>query len=125
MLLKRSHIEAIFVISFVLMIVIVSLWAVPESADGILITTAIILVFWLIMARPYQNKFDEIQDERFIQLVRIGAGNSFVFMLFALPILAWLIQIGILIIDTALLLFVLMITSIVIVWISVGYHYWR
>lgn len=123
--MKRSHIEAIFVISFVLMIVIVSLWAVPESADGILITTAIILVFWLIMARPYQNKFDEIQDERFIQLVRIGAGNSFVFMLFALPILAWLIQIGILIIDTALLLFVLMITSIVIVWISVGYHYWR
>ena len=123
--MKRSHIEAIFVISFVLMIVIVSLWAVPESADGILITTAIILVFWLIMARPYQNKFDEIQDERFIQLVRIGAGNSFVLMLFALPILAWLIQIGILIIDTALLLFVLMITSIVIVWISVGYHYWR
>ncbi|MHA1614216.1 MAG: hypothetical protein ACTSYJ_05180 [Candidatus Thorarchaeota archaeon] len=99
------------------------MWLVPERALNLLFIsiTAIVgttLILWIA-------KIDQRKDERTIHLMGLGARNAFFFLIFAMPMLATFIIIGVIIMEAFVALWLLSIVSMSIAWVSFLYYYTR
>ncbi len=119
--MNKIH-EIICILLFAAVFSIFIIWVIPDKAY-LLISSYIAMAVALLVNR--KTGFEEKTDERMVHLFRLGAANSWLFMFFALPTIALFIQIGLLVIDTVLLLFILLFSIIAISWLTVGYNYMK
>ncbi|MFW9978888.1 MAG: hypothetical protein ACFFEJ_12465 [Candidatus Thorarchaeota archaeon] len=118
----KRIVEWMCILTFVVVFSLFIVWIIPDKAY-LLVASYFALAITLLVSKA--TKFDEKKDERTIQLFRLGASNAFVFMILVMPFLALFIQLGLIVIEAPLLLFILFIAMIAISWITVGYHYWK
>jgi len=112
---------ALVLLTIVLVSIIIL--AVPDKALEILpvvtVSTAfVVLVLW-------RSNIDAKKDERSMEIMSYGARNAFIFLLFAMPWLAAYHVLEIIVLDTAIVLFVLWILSLGIAWLTFLYYFTR
>jgi len=107
------------VIASVVLVTIVLL-SVPERAPQLL--TVIIVSTSMSLLLLWRSDVDAKKDERSMQLMGLGARNSFIFLLLAMPWLAAYHMVGIITLDAGLVLLILWILSLGIAWLTFFYY---
>ncbi len=87
---------------------------IPVSAALV----AVLLITW-------RARIDDRKDERTIQLMILGGRNAFMFLLFAMPMLATFSFTDIILIDAYGALMLLWAIALGITWVSFLYYYTR
>jgi hypothetical protein len=120
---RRQIVANACVASTGIIFLIIMMWLLPDKALDLLISCSIAVIGSTVIA--WVTKVDQRKDERTMQLMTLASRNAMFFLIFAMPMLAGLAIVGIIIIDAWGALMLLWIIALAIAWVSFFYYYTR
>ena len=101
----------------------ITMWYVPDRALEFLVVDVMAVGGSTLLLRG--AKVDQRKDERTIQLMTLSSRNAFIFLLLAMPAVATLSIIGMIVTEVFIALLILWLIGLAITWISFLYYYTR
>ncbi len=120
---RKQIIANVSVASTGVIFLVIMMWYLPDMAVELLFICIVSVIVSTVVT--WRARVDQRKDERTIQLMTLAGRNAFMFLVFAMPMLAGFSIAGIISIDAVGALWLLWSIALGITWISFSYYYTR